>query len=122
MLSIDFLIKEIIEKTDLMIQALRVDDADIFEEALGLREGLIQQLQGNFTDDIQFQNYRDVYGLKIVEMEKQLNFEFQASQSRLVKGIKEVQLERSSLKDKSIKTGKYFTPPTDAGSYFDKKK
>lgn len=117
------LIEALIEKSDLMLQALRVDDVDIFTSALDEREILMLELQAHEPNlrilRAQFKERVDF----LMMIENQIGPEIQNCQTRLKKNISDVQLERAKLKHNGAKASKYFAPNSAfSGSYFDKKK
>lgn len=117
------LIEELVEKTDLMYQSLKVDDVDVFLSALEEREELIEALAPYEKNMAQLKSENSALIEKFAKLDKLIEPEMKSCQKRMKKNISEVQLERAKLKQNSVKASRYIAPTHfSKGNYFDNRK
>lgn len=115
------------EKTDVMYNAILVDNFDVFESNLNLRDQLLieydlikQQLSVEEVNELML----DQYTRKLVKFNEDITRELIRFKDKVQMDLKEVGIEKNKLQTNQKKTNQYHlrTNATVSGNYFDKKK
>lgn len=118
---------DIYEKTDMMFNAIKVNEFDIFESNLQLRETLLQDFseikKKLNTDDLQVLEV-DSFLRKMLMVNKKIDHELRRFHKELENDLKKTRIEKSKLSQNQKKTNQYQskTSATVSGNYFDKSK
>lgn len=118
------ILDEILEVTDIMINALKVDDLDIFFNELERRHLLMisfDELDGT-SDKEKNKLYYDRL-IQLRELENQLELGFADCKNRMQTSFEDVKLKLNKLRFQKKINGDYLgIKAISAGSYFDSKK
>lgn len=119
------LLAEILELTDLMLNAIKVDAFEVFEKALEDREILILEFKNSKMNGIKSDDQENkVLISKILEIDKQANSELKSYELRINNEYRQVLQEKRKLTQNQKRTNQYqmIVESDFSGSYFDKKK
>lgn len=115
------------EKTDMMLSAIKVNEFEIFESNLQLREELLRV----FSELKKEMNAEDLKVLSIdsflkslLMVNRKIDHELKRFHRELEKDLKETRIEKSKLSQNQKKTDQYQlkNSATTSGNYFDKSK
>lgn len=118
---------EINEKTDMMFNAMKVNEFDIFENNLELRETLLldfSEIKKKLNaDDLQVLEVNS-FLKKMLMINKKIDHELKRFHKELEAELKKTRIEKNKLSQNEKKTNQYQlkTSATMSGNYFDKSK
>ena len=127
MLAVRRLFESIYERTDMMYNALCVDEFDVFESNLDLREQLINEfllLKAELEASELVELNSEKFFTEISHLDKRIQQELLRYQNDTKKAFSELQKEKNALESNQKKTNQYhfITESTLSGNLFDKKK
>ena len=115
------------EKTDIMYNAILVDNFQVFESNLLFRDQLLEEydlLKQQLTSDEISQLGSDPCIRRLIKANEDINRELNRFKNQVQMELQEVSAEKNKLQTNQKKTNQYHlrTDATLSGNYFDKKK
>ncbi len=115
------------EKTDIMYNAILVDNFEVFESNLLFRDQLLceyDSLKQQLTPVEISQLGSDQCIRRLIKANEDINRELQRFKNQIQSELREVGIEKNKLQTNQKKTNQYHlrTDATLSGNYFDKKK
>lgn len=124
--ALDRILTEIEAVSDVMFNAMKVDEFDIFETQLALREALLNDFDKIASVEVDLMQTESVRMRlkKLYEKDQQIEIEMNRYKSQLDIEFKDVVREKNLLIQNKNRTNKYNRTSINAtsGSIFDKKK